>query len=215
MFSFLNFGRKSQHKQACKLFDSCEITPLSVFKSCLINNDLSSLVISGSVDPETLDKTWSNLWYEYCDLVGERQYRQIFELLKEINYQKNRLTALECAVISIENGHTSKDIEHVLRSNGYNPADLEMCKRRMKSINITIEQLTKELESKKDEKQTETINKQRMNENFTDSVLMLQKFGFVIDLNKTTVFEYARMKKNYNAEIEYYKSLKNGSKGKD
>ena len=209
-----NLGRRLKKSQVCNLFTTCDKTPLYVFRSCLIERELKALVISGKCSEELLTQTWENIWFEYCDLLGERQYRRIFDTLKEINYQKNRLTALELAIIAIENGQTSKEIEQVMLSNGYNPKQLELAKKRIKSINITVEQLIKELAELRENEETEESSTHRMKENFTDSVLMLQKHGFVIDLNKTTVFEYARMKKQYNEEIEYYKQLSNG-KGKN
>lgn len=68
----------------------CADVNMKQFIACMCDNDLGQLVISGNATAEQLAETWTNLFYEYCDLVEATETRYRTRLLAEILLLKKK-----------------------------------------------------------------------------------------------------------------------------
>lgn len=73
---------------SCKWYLNIFELPLSNFEECLINNNLSALIISGFPDPKELNTTWENIMQEYSEMLGNSEYGMYVALFKEVEVLK-------------------------------------------------------------------------------------------------------------------------------
>lgn len=62
--------------------------PLNKFIDCMVDKNLSALVIAGYPTPEQLKDAWENILAEYSDVIGSQEHRMIFQLWKEVEVMK-------------------------------------------------------------------------------------------------------------------------------
>ena len=67
-----------------KYYQSIHDLPLNKFIDCMVDGNLSALIISGFPQPELLAEAWDNILGEYSDIIGSQEQRMIFQLWKEV-----------------------------------------------------------------------------------------------------------------------------------
>lgn len=72
--------------------------PLNKFIDCIVDNNLSSLTISGYPTQEQLITAWDNILAEYSELIGTDEYRMYVQLYKEVNIIKITLNQITIAI---------------------------------------------------------------------------------------------------------------------
>lgn len=71
-----------------KYFRSIAELPLNRYVDCLVNDNLAALIISGFPDPLELAKAWADIQMEYHDAIGDAEYRNYAEQLRQISIKK-------------------------------------------------------------------------------------------------------------------------------
>ena len=67
-----------------KYYQSIHDLPLNKFIDCMVDGNLSALIISGFPQPELLAEAWDNILGEYSEAIGSQEHRMIFQLWKEV-----------------------------------------------------------------------------------------------------------------------------------
>lgn len=75
----------SASNQPAALFQNCDQLFLDRFKRCLIEGDLSALIISGNPSFGDLAEAWGNIYAEYLDLNNDNETIYLLQLQKEIS----------------------------------------------------------------------------------------------------------------------------------
>lgn len=73
------------------LHHSCDKLPLDIYIDCLLDNDLSGLIISGNVTPEELTMAWDKIYAQACEISSSKDSSTVFSLVKEINDLKAKI----------------------------------------------------------------------------------------------------------------------------
>lgn len=61
------------------------------FIQCLCHDNLHALVLQGEAKAEDLAEAWTNLFYEYCDLLTKSEVRQRAMMIAEMNLNKKKI----------------------------------------------------------------------------------------------------------------------------
>jgi hypothetical protein len=116
---------KSASSPRTELYLRCNQLPLNIFIDCLIDNDLSGLVIRGRPTPEQLSAAWEDIYIEYIDLSQSaeslysiRIQAEVTLLSDEIKRVEEILYFLSPEMLPFLNGRENELVE-ILRSYGY------------------------------------------------------------------------------------------------
>ncbi len=183
-----------------------------------LSGDTTILLKSGKASPEQLSAAWGEIVAEYAELSNTNEYQAGMKVMTEYGYLKNRYVMLVMAVKVLHYKYDDDCVE-ILKRAGYNyefsatnPVallkDLELVSKKMKTIQVQLEQKAAEVENmSKDVQVTENT--------WTDSIAAISKFmGFRIDRNVVSVAEYVgyqRQLQRYNEQI----TAKNATTGTD
>jgi hypothetical protein len=124
--------------QPVKLLSKCREVTMSQFIACLCEDDLSQLVVSGTVSPVELAEAWSCLFLEYCELAedSETKYRVMLEVQLTVDKKKEELGRGWVKMLSTKH---SENIAEALRIIGFdfelNPNEPEQYQSDLKRIN--------------------------------------------------------------------------------
>jgi len=132
-----------------KYYTSITELPLHSYVDCLIKNNLSHLIISGSPSPDNLAIAWSDITQEYVDAIGNSGFEMYLMLAKELALLEVRLCLVENCVAILKCVYEKKyadKVNEILHTNfvfDYNDQDkyqelLDRCLVRSKSIFIQI-----------------------------------------------------------------------------
>jgi hypothetical protein len=188
---------------------SCDVLTLSQFLRVNTTGDHTILLVSGKATPEQLADAWHDIITEYAELSNTDQYQAGMKLITEYAHLKNRYVMLVMAVKVLHYKY-DKDCVEILQRAGYNyefsetnPVarlkDLDLVSKKMKTIQVQLEQKTAELDHMNKDQQKADQN------TWTDSIATISKFmAFRIDPNVVTVSEYVgyqRQLQKYNDQI--------------
>ena len=192
-----------------RLYSRCSETPLDVFIDCVVNKNYSRLIREGKPLQKEIDAAWQKLWFEYCDLSGSAEYRQLFQLIKEAGYLEGKILSIRLAIQCIS-ASNSTDCINILHNYGYRYAfdranpdefakDIERVVTKSKSIELLLQSTKSQIDKinarQSGEKATETY--------FDDYLTVLSRhMGFRINRKVISVTEFLRMKKMYELETE-------------
>lgn len=198
---------------------SCDVLTLSQFLRVNTTGDHTILLVSGKATPEQLADAWHDIITEYAELSNTDQYQAGMKLITEYAHLKNRYVMLVMAVKVLHYKY-DKDCVEILQRAGYNyefsetnPVarlkDLDLVSKKMKTIQVQLEQKTAELDHMNKDQQKADQN------TWTDSIATISKFmAFRIDPNVVTVSEYVgyqRQLQKYNDQI----TAKNATRRED
>lgn len=197
--------------QLPNLYRSINNLPLHRFIDCMVNHNLSSLIISGFPNEIELSTSWSIIVQQYTDAMGNQEHRLYTNLTKEIavntitynlinrtveilrkQYHKELATELNKLLLT-----TFKfDFQDQERYN----KELDRCVNRSKSLKISIDLLQikiAELEKKFTGKtQLPTI------EYYQSTLITLSDYAKYQITDSITVFEFCERIKRLNSFLE-------------
>lgn len=78
-------------------YKSINDLPLNKFIDCIVDGNLSALIISGFPGEEELTEAWDAILSEYSELVGTQEYRMYVELFREVSLLKITLDQVTIA----------------------------------------------------------------------------------------------------------------------
>lgn len=86
-----NVSQQISQPVPSKLYSRCSDINMERFISCLCDSDLQQLVISGNPSPMEIAEAWTNLFYEYCELIEATETKYRSRLSAEIGLEKRKL----------------------------------------------------------------------------------------------------------------------------
>lgn len=116
---------KLASSQPTELYLRCDQLPLNIFIDCLIDNNLSGIVISGNPSEKQLSSAWEDIYIEYIDLnqsteslYSIRIQAEVSLLSDEINRVEEILYLLSPQMLPFCNGREGELVQ-ILREYGY------------------------------------------------------------------------------------------------
>jgi len=200
-----------------KLHMTCNTLPLSLFIRCLVDEDLTALVIEGDADMQTLTNAWQAINQEWMDLCGNKQNNYLLVLALEIERMSFSQEVTVCAVDALRMCRFD-DLVKVLHEQGYrfpfNPSnpeeyhnDLNRVLARSKRHLVDIQDKKQQYERLKGGGTGKKVDHQYFNQ----MLVILSKFiGYHIDEERTTVARYATVANMYYQHIEQLEKKSNG-----
>ena len=196
------------------IYQRCSDTPLNVFIDVLVNKNMPRLVRSGKATPKEIDAAWQKLWFEYCDLSGSPEYRQLFGLIKEVGYLEGKLMSIRLALQCIASASANdNNCISILQNYGYRYAfekskpdefekDIQRVIEKSKTIELMIKSGRAQIDKINEKAQGEAVKEDW----FEDTLTVLSKYmGYRINRKVITVSEFVRMKKMFEMEAERMK----------
>lgn len=86
--------------QLSKYFQNIFELPLVNFENCLVNSNLSALVIAGFPKPEELARAWENILSEYHEALGQADYKMYLNLYKAIKVLEVKYSLIKDILIA-------------------------------------------------------------------------------------------------------------------
>lgn len=77
-------------QEPVKLLSRCSEVNMQQFIACICDNDLGQLIVSGTPKAEELAEAWTNLFYEYCDLIEASETKFRTRLMADILLLKKK-----------------------------------------------------------------------------------------------------------------------------
>ncbi|MES2004342.1 MAG: hypothetical protein V4450_07460 [Bacteroidota bacterium] len=205
--------------KAIKIICEASECTVRVFMRCAFGNDLKGLIISGKPSPEDLAKAWKAIYTEYVDLSGMVQTME-FDLMKSIFYLDCRVKRIQLLLMiqreSIDKlGMPCIGAFPMLKSFGHRLSwdashpDAEGFKRKLldiesreKKYDIELGGKMKELFELKRKRANNELPEMQKRKEFIRTLNNLEKSGYRIDRDKSTVEDMAIMIHDYNDAAE-------------
>jgi hypothetical protein len=190
-----------------KWYQNINELPLYNFEECLINNNLSSLIISGYPTPQELQTAWENIMTEYTESLGNSEYTMYVTLYKQVEILRLEYEMI-CFLIAACRKHYSpmfcSELNRFLRINlkfdikntDLYFADVDKCERRSKAKKIQLDLKLIEFDAIKN-KFTDTgvkIDKKY----FTSVLIILSKHNNYRITKSIFVNEYCEYLRQFN-----------------
>lgn len=176
------------------LYRDCNKLPLDIFIDCFIDDDFSGL----GEGPE-LPEVWDKIYIEYCQLSQDGSYNEVFEIMKEINDFRAKITIVSNCLTYLQMQYDA-DVVAVLNTFALRctlkPDDqgrvmvdkLNQVVARMKKWFPMLKQKEKDLDALRKEN-TGKIGR----EYFDDALeLMSEVKGYQVEASKITVARFCR-----------------------
>lgn len=194
----------------CELYRTCSQLTLDRFITCLVDKDLTVLIIAGHPEANELQQTWVNLQEEYSELIKSETLQHTNDINAEIIVLQNRLFRISLCVEALQYVYTKDLIDELKEHNmpfDYNPdmpekyfEDLRMTVERTKGLNMKLKIKQGELEEWYKSNESRKVENTR--EQFEETLAALtESNGFLVDETKITVTQYVRLLNRYNAKI--------------
>lgn len=118
-----NSWKKKKHGQEtffpqAELLVTCSRLPLDKFITCLIDGDLSVLIISGKPSPEEVAEAWAGIFSEYLDLNQDNEAKYLLNLQSNISLLNHQITETDTAIFLLSVGYRT-DLIQIIEDNGY------------------------------------------------------------------------------------------------
>lgn len=73
----------NQESNSRKLYHTITDLPLSIYITCVVDHDLSGLVISGQFEDSEIQQAWNDIQSEYADIVGDQDMKKYLASYKK------------------------------------------------------------------------------------------------------------------------------------
>lgn len=200
-------------------------TTLAKFEECLLNNNLSALIISGYPTQRQLYDAWENILAEYSEGLGNNEFILYRNMYREIEILKLNIEMVKICIAALRKNYSSKfcnELNRLLfvncKFNVNDPksyfAELDKCERRIGGLKMNLDlKLIEFVEVEKKVKNNDSGKK--IDKNYFTSVLIIISRGLSLGykLNKDIMLneylEYFRQcneegKKNQPKKYERY-----------
>lgn len=200
-----------------KYYDNIYELPLKNFEEVLINNNLSSLIVSGFPMPEQLQVAWTNILTEYTEALGTSEYLMYVNIYREFELLKLNIELMKICIATLRKNYSVffiNELKALMRvSYQFNIddtdsyfADLDKCEKRIGGFKLNVYIKEKEFDAIKkkfegDEKNG--LNKKIDRNYFTSVLIVLSKhnsYKVTKDIFVNEYCEYLRQLEQYNAQ---------------
>ncbi len=199
----------------CKWHYSIYTLSLSNFEDCLINQNFSSLIITGFPNELELHTAWEIIMQEYSEALGDTEYKTYLSVYKSYELLKINYQCVATCIKALRKNNSPffcQELNKLLRINcnfnfndilTYNE-ELNKCDRRAKSLLISIE--LKKIELENLQRKINTKENKDIDKNYFTSVLIYisKHNGYRItkDITVSEYCEYLKQYSNYVKEME-------------
>lgn len=200
-------------------FHDIHSCPLRNFEECLLNKNLSALIISGFPAPKELSKAWESIVSEYSDSLGSTEYNLFGHLFKEVKLLEIDYACVQTCIGTLRKIyskyfcselnmllHTNFRFEDYVDKDG-NVFDvnsyyalIDKCERRSKAMKIRLDLKTMEFDAVKDKMSGK--GKEIDKNYFTSILIILSKHNNYRITKEITVAEYCEYMKQFNLYCE-------------
>lgn len=198
------------------LYRSISDLPLSIFIKCIVDDDLHSLIISGTVQPSELIEAWSEIRQQYADAIGDHEHRFATSLYKEVSLLKNKYQSIILLIDMLSHAYKKEladELNDLLGTNfSFNTDDTEKYAHELQRCLTRSNSFLLDLELK--ERQYESISgnsskssKPPKKEYFYSILITLSDHAKYAVQDTITVFEFCERLKRYNHYVEEVKRL--------
>ncbi len=187
------------------------------FKKCLIDGNLSALVISGEPDYSLLRRAWSNILSEYSDAIGNAEYKLYVSTYRDVVELELKYESVRGGIALLRTGIYSKfvhetlnrDLQHKFTFNYKDEAsymaELDKAERRSKGIRVAIDLKTLQL----DALEKKHKDGRKIDEKYFDAILIsLSDHARFEITDSITVSVFCERLRRYNAYCEQLKTSK-------
>jgi len=194
-----------------KLYQQITKLPLSNFIDCLVDNDLSALIISGVPSERELQEAWTEIYEQYVEAIGDNESRMHLQLLKEITILDNKLKIIQLLVYILSTPYrdeSSKELIALLNRlcvtnlKFDSDAELQRAVNRSKSIKIKMDLKIAQLDDM--QKKMSDKSQKPSREHFYSILITLSDHAKFDISDNISVFEFCQRMSRFNI---YYEKL--------
>lgn len=212
----LKMAVREKSKKLYRIYDKCDICPLSVYIDVVCNDNLKALVIKGHIPEKELNKVRTMLTIEFSELSGSSHITSTINIIRQIYLRNVQIDGLKIAAMLIQAGHYEQVIEYLkpLHIKLNNPNDDKEIDRVIKQVEGKIKGKIvsiRELQKRYDALTAITDSGKPKEENYTEMLIALSKYvGFHLKKEELTLSEFAFFLKSFNKEIERLNNKSHG-----
>ncbi|HEY5588419.1 MAG TPA: hypothetical protein VIK86_05620 [Candidatus Paceibacterota bacterium] len=209
---------KQNNSVLSNIYQNCSELTLDRFIDCLLDNNFTRLIKTGTAKESDLLLAWENIFIEYCEKTNTTSFIHKFKLQKDLGINLNKLFIIETCISTLRL-HYSQYLVSTLISFGYKyefdykdkeafTSDLNRVELNKKSIELDVISLQKKLSDIQIEESKQPV----MTIDYFDTwltTLAKWKGLVVINANEITVTQFESMKKLYSSEMTK-QSVRNG-----
>ncbi len=202
-----------------KIIDTAKDCSVKTFINCMFEKKYDDLVLDGEFTADEKQQAWQSIYTEFIDICGMVESME-FDLLKSIFYLDCRVKKINLLLyiqrLSIEKiGEPCTGAFENIKMYGHrlfwdkNQPDILAFNKKLNEIEgkekkyqIELEAKTKEFFDLKKKQANGEVPMQQKRRDFIRSINNLQKFGFVIDQEKTSIEAFGIMVADYNDAIQ-------------
>jgi len=182
-----------------KILSKCSEITMDKFIECLVNKNYSCLILSGQYLSEELERIWTDVFYEYCDLTNSKDYQLMLKYMKSISINEAKLTVINLCLIVLSHSYNQECVD-LLKKYGYNykfdESDNESFLKDLQNVQNTSKMAVINLQN--DRKQLEKITDKKQSSikesDFDKIFISLSKYmGYPVRKRDLTVSEYCSM----------------------
>lgn len=193
-----------------KLYQDCSKLTLVKFLDCLFDDDLGVLIISGSPSKEQLQEAWNKIYLEYCTLIQDRSYNELFEKSKEVVVLQAKISLVDSIVKNLCLAYDPvlvKMLDNLgLKSKVLPEDDGDVLQSKLEAVITRARRWITQLDIKNDELQKlrkKNENSKGGREVFDDYLGNLSKFnGYYVNEREITVGRFCRDLNRMNEVLE-------------
>jgi hypothetical protein len=197
----------------CKWYQNITDLPLSKYIECVVDNNLSALIISGYPTKEQLQSAWLEIAEQYAEAMGDAERKMYLKLYKELillNIEYQQVINLIEVLTIVQYEPFEKKLNELLFTNfaftDKREKEIETCYRFSKQILVKIEYKNGQLEGMKQHKD-ETEG--RPNREYFQSILItLSDHAKYPVMETISTFEFCERVKRFTQFVEKQKSDK-------
>ena len=187
---------------------------LDRFLDVLYEKDYNRLIIEGDVPDGVLKEAWSAIYLEYCELMQDGTYNELFDKTKRIQDLNARISLLDNIVQCLQLKYSVRMVKIVnemgigfsLTAEEDAVPKLKIVQGRMKRMIIDMETLKKEVE------QLQQVKREAAGlEVFEDWLSIMSKsYGYAVRAKDISVIQFVRNQKRLTEQYE--KQKRDGSR---
>jgi hypothetical protein len=183
-----------------RLYRDCSKLTLDRFLDCLFDDDLGVLIIAGNPTKDELHEAWNKIYLEYCTLMQDKTYNELFEKSKEIITLQAKISLVNGIVQHLCLSYSEELVKMLdrigLRSKILPEDDGEVLEKKLASVVSRGKKWITQL----DIQQGELQKLRKKNENgkggreyFDDTMSILSKFmGYHVRESEISVSRFCR-----------------------
>jgi hypothetical protein len=201
--------------QLSKWYLSITDLPLNKYIECVVDGNISALIISGYPTQEQLEAAWLEIAEQYADAMGDAEHRMYIKLYKELVYlnieYRQILGLIEVLTMVVYKPFEQKLNELLFTNFSFTTnreKELDTCFRLSKSTLFKIDMKKAQLDGLKEK--GEDTDKTPTREYFQSVLITLSDYSKYPVQETITTYQFCERVKRFTQFVEKQKAEKNG-----